>query len=112
VRKTVWKFPLIVDDWQIVEMPANSQILCVQVQYEMPVLWALVHPGNPKEKRRILMAGTGHEREDLAGLVNYIGTFQLVRGQLVFHVFEAVLDAELAPSSDLVEAVEAGGLGI
>ena len=89
--KTVWKFPLRVDDEQIVSMPDNAHILCVQDQSGTPCLWALVDPANPPRERKILISGTGHIREDLDDLVNYIGTFQMYGGGLVFHVFEAVI---------------------
>jgi hypothetical protein len=100
--KTVWKYPLSVDDEQFIEMPANAHILCVQTQRGRPCLWALVDPTNQPETRKILIAGTGHVREELWGLVNYIGTFQLDYGQLVFHVFESVIYGEIAPSETVM----------
>jgi hypothetical protein len=107
VIKTVWKFPLEINDEQDVTMPANSHILCVQVQGVTPCLWALCSPEMPEETRKILITGTGHEREDLAGFVPYIGSFQLAGGALVFHVFESVAGSEIAPSSELIGAAHA-----
>jgi hypothetical protein len=103
--KTVWKFPLKADDAQIVAMPANAHILTVQMQYAEPCIWALVNPEMPFEERTILIAGTGHEREDLDGLVNYIGTFQMDGGGLIFHVFERVDFAKIAGAAEVAEAV-------
>lgn len=91
MKKTIWKFPLRVDDEQIVTMPDNAHILCVQMQADEPHLWALVDPEKPPRERKILISGTGHMREDLDGLVNYIGTFQMYGGGIIFHVFEAVI---------------------
>lgn len=106
--KTVWKFPLHVNDVQFVTMPANAHILTVQAQDGRPCLWALVNPAMPTETRKILTTGTGHEREDLDAYVNYIGTYQLERGALIFHVFEALLYAEVADSSEVAEVVLLG----
>jgi hypothetical protein len=103
--KTVWKFPLVIDDVQYVQMPANAHILTVQMQESTPCLWALVNPAMPVESRKILIAGTGHPREDLNDLVNYIGTFQDYGGSLIFHVFEQVDFAKLAGSAEVAEAV-------
>lgn len=81
--KTIWKFNLTADC--TVEIPLNSEILCVQTQHDRPQMWVLVDPSKQLIKRRIKIFGTGHEiNED----TNYIGTFQLRGGQLVFHVFE------------------------
>ena len=103
--KTVWKFPLDVADTQLVEMPANAHILTVQEQHGMVCLWALVNPAMPPEGRKILIAGTGHERQDLDALVNYISTFQLAGGALVFHVFEDVSYAAVADAAKIAEVV-------
>ncbi len=86
---TVWKFPLRVSDSQTIKMPAGTSILCVQVQNDQPCIWALV-PNTEAVlvSQTILMAGTGHNRPDLLGK-NYIGTFQLNEGVLVFHVFQS-----------------------
>jgi len=107
MKKTIWKYMLKVDDAQIIAMPANAHILTVQVQFGDPCLWALVSPQMPLEGRRILIAGTGHEREDINGLTNYIGSFQLAGGALVFHVFEDVLHAAVADSTEVAAAVQA-----
>ncbi|HSE44881.1 MAG TPA: hypothetical protein VLA89_06090, partial [Gemmatimonadales bacterium] len=71
--KTVWKYPIKIHDEQLVEMPGNAHILCAQVQHGQVCLWALVNPEMPPESRKILITGTGHEREDL-DFAQYIGT--------------------------------------
>lgn len=86
--KTIWKFPIRIDDEQVIEMPEDAIILDIQMQGDTPCLWALVEPGNPVKERKILVAGTGHEREDLAGPAIHIGSFQMLGGRLVFHAFE------------------------
>ena len=83
--KTIWKFPVEITDYQTIEMPANAQILAVQMQGSTPQLWAIVHPEAQVEKRYFRVYGTGH-RVDQVG--NFIGTFQMHGGSLVWHMFE------------------------
>lgn len=106
--KTVWKFKLQLSDVQNVEMPTNAQILCVQVQPweggEDVCLWALVDPEQPLTTRKILIVGTGHDREDLAQpFLHYIGTFQVAGGRLVFHVFENLYDRVIEQIAEPLE---------
>lgn len=84
--KTVWKFPLRVADDLEIEMPIGAQLLTVDVQGETPQLWALVDPSVPTCIRSIRTAGTGHAIRE-AGLA-YVGTYQMLGGSLVFHVFD------------------------
>jgi len=58
--KQIWKYPLETTDGQTIRMPKDSQILCVQTQFDRPCLWALVDPNQPLEDRHILIFGTGH----------------------------------------------------
>lgn len=70
-------------------MPANADILTVQVQRDNPVLYAMVDPSALTEPRRFVILGTGHvHKADEVGKLAYISTFQLFGGDLVFHVFE------------------------
>lgn len=86
--KTIYKYPLKVDDFQIVTMPRGAEILTVQAQREQPCIWALVDTDNDSEERHIRMAGTGRSINSRDKLLRYIGTFQLAGGNLIFHVFE------------------------
>ena len=86
MKKVIWKFPLVIEDVQIIELPRNYEILTVQVQNGIACLWAMVSPEVTKEKIIIEIIGTGNlvavaERQ-------YIGTFQLFEEQLVWHVFK------------------------
>lgn len=83
----IWKFPLDVVDLQAVKMPAGSRLLTVQVQHGSPVLWAIVQPTAPVVRRDIRIVGTGHPLP--AALGEYIGTFQMLEGELVWHAFDA-----------------------
>lgn len=84
--KAVWKWPLNVVDKQDIFMPAGAEMLTVQVQDGKPCLWAMVDPSLPKERRVLCTAGTGHAIQEETGL-DYVGTYQLEDGALVFHVF-------------------------
>lgn len=85
----VWKYPLLAQDIQTIALPKGAKILTAQAQGTAANLWALVDPDETElEDRRILIVGTGHVRDALRGFVDYIGTFQLHEGRLVFHVFE------------------------
>lgn len=84
--KTVWKFPIQVEDTFDMHMPRGAQVLSVQVQAGSPVMWALVDPDAKVEERWFRVAGTGHAVDDEKFPV-FIGTFQLEAFGLVFHVF-------------------------
>lgn len=87
--RAVYKYTIPLDDVVSVELPTGSKILCVQSQRDDPQIWALVDPTFPveKETRTFRIVGTGHQIDDLE-CENYIGTFQIRGGSLVFHVFE------------------------
>jgi hypothetical protein len=80
----VFKYEVPVADSFHIDMPANAQVLTVQIQKEKVCIWALVEDGNPLTRRAFRMAGTGH-LIDKAWQLCY---FQLLSGDLVFHVFE------------------------
>ncbi len=83
--KTIFKYPLCMIDDQLVSMPAGAEILTVQMQSDVPCLWARVDPNMPKVGRVIHINGTGH---NLSHEGAYIGTFQMAHGALVFHAFD------------------------
>ena len=85
--RTIWKFPLETQDRQFVPMPAGATLLSVQCQHDAPQLWALVdqNPNAFLVERRINIYGTGHPVTE-GGI--FVGTYQLMDGALVFHVFD------------------------
>lgn len=85
-EKSIWKFQLPVTDDIQLELPKDAQILSVQVQNEIPCIWALVDVNAEKETRNFKIFGTGHKvcSENLV----FIGTFQMLGGGLIFHLFE------------------------
>jgi len=85
----IWKYPLEVADQQNLKLPTGAKILTVQAQDGNPCLWALVDETLPKfrfEIHAIAIYGTGTPIPDEPG--DYIATFQIMGGELVFHAFE------------------------
>ena len=85
--KTIWKFLLLAENIQYIIMPEDAEILTVQVQNGDPYIWVLVDPEKQNKEREIIAIGTGHIAGDGFG-GKYIGTFQLLNGNLVFHIFD------------------------
>lgn len=87
----------ILPDMMDIEMPKDAQVLTIQCQNDIPVIWALVNPDNEKEKKHFELFGTGHDvptRQGQKGRTipikrKYINTFQMKDG-LVFHLFERI----------------------
>lgn len=88
MTRYIYKYPIPVEDRFELSLPQGSEVLTVQVQRDAPQIWALVDPERPPEARRFRLAGTGHPITEQASLGRYVSTFQMLDGQLVFHVFE------------------------
>lgn len=84
--KQVWKYEFTITDAVQLQMPIGAKILSVQLQGDLPCLWALVDPSEPTKKRYFRIFGTGHNI-DLDDS-HYIGTFMTDVGALVWHMFE------------------------
>ena len=83
----IWKFPLEVVDLQELRLPPKSKLLTVQMQYGKPCLWVLLDENTAVNVGyKIAIYGTGNPLPDNPG--EYIATFQMHGGDLVFHVFE------------------------
>lgn len=87
--KTIYKYELSICDIQDLYLPINYKILAVQTQEEKPVLYCLVDK-EVKQKDRVTFEifGTGHNIDFSNDNKEYIGTFQLRKGQIVFHLFK------------------------
>lgn len=93
IIQAIWKYPLEITDDQVIRVPRNSKVLSVQVQYGILCMWILVDPTEPKDLERgdlknIRIYGTGHTISsfDIKDM-NFMGTFQLLDGSFVGHVF-------------------------
>jgi len=82
--KTIWKFPIPMQETVVLTMPAGAQALDVQLQGDVPMLWALVEADAPRERRRFFIAGTGRVMRDEAGA--HLGTWQ--QDGYVWHLFD------------------------
>lgn len=84
--RTIHKYPLQISDSVAVGLPKGAEVLCVQPQMSSLCLWALVDPGQSTEQRVFRIVGTGQSTEMTKD--SYIGTVQLLGGNLVYHIFE------------------------
>jgi len=88
-EQRIYKYELEVMDNQNLRLPIGAKILTVQSQNGKPCLWALVDISAETEVRHIEIFGTGHPvLSDMGTSREYISTFQMHGGQLVFHAFE------------------------
>jgi len=89
--QTIWKWTLEATDHQTISVPKGTRWLTVQTQYDDPQLWGLCDPDETeREERHIFIHGTGRPISQSFSIKEYIGTFQLNNGTMVFHVFEKV----------------------
>ena len=82
--KTIYKYPLKLDDEQTIKLPAYSKPLTVQVQHGIVTLWALVDDRNEAKEYHVRIHGTGNPATS-ADPKDYLGTVQL--DGFVWHVF-------------------------
>lgn len=86
--KTIWKFPLGFNGKNCIEVPEGALLLAVDNQQEVPCLWFQVDDKVDKEKRYFSIYSTDHPMPDET--CDHVGTFLMMGGQLVFHVFETL----------------------
>lgn len=85
--KTIWKYPFTVRGVVECQMPQGAAVLSVQMQHNQPTMWAVVNDENPLVQRRFRIYGTGHEIDRYDTCTEFVGTFQMAGGDLVFHMF-------------------------
>ena len=83
---TVYKYILPVEDYLTLQLPRGAKPFCVAEQNGTACLWALVDPSAALVPHRFRVKGTGHP--DVKASWSYVGTFFLLHGALVFHVFD------------------------
>lgn len=86
--RTIWKFPFHIDGTVSLRMPEGAVVVHVDVQNGQPTLWALVDENAATEVREFHIFGTGHKVPDGVGLNHHVGSFQLLDGVFVGHMFE------------------------
>ncbi len=86
--KTIFKYPLLMLVKQKILIPKGGEILRVQTQREIPNIWVLVDTEKENQQRTIGIYGTGFVLPSDLDKRQYIGTFELLRGEKIYHVFE------------------------
>ena len=91
-QHTIYKYPLLITDEQILRIPANAELLAVQFQRDTLCLWALVDPSTAAVDYKIHIYGTGNPVpvNPLQPPEIHLGTVQHHGGALVWHVFWAI----------------------
>jgi hypothetical protein len=85
----IFKYEFAISDNVEIPMPRGAELLTVQVQRGIPCLWARVDTTEPRTSRRFRIFGTGHEMPSYdAWNGQYVGTFQMEGGALVWHLYE------------------------
>ena len=95
----IYKYALTPTDRLTLLLPEGAAPLCVQTQNGEPWLWALVDAAQPLAPMAFVIHGTGHPVLPGCGAHNYLGTFQLHGGALVFHVFGPFAPVEEPPDA-------------
>lgn len=85
---TIYKYPLETVDEQTILMPSGAKVLTVQLQGDVPCVWALVNVNSPLQPYRFDIVGTGNPFPGDIYPKDYVGTFQMNISPLVFHVFQ------------------------
>ena len=94
----IYKYELKTVDSQAIKVPASATFLSLQVQKGTLCIWVMVDSNETEMKTlHIRIFGTGHSISDeLHGrLSNFLGTYQLSDGDLVFHTFVEEIDGEV-----------------
>ena len=87
--RTVWKYPVPIDDRARVVMKQNATILHIDDQgndYTL-YLWALVDTSEKDIERFFRVDGTGYRMDNLRESQKFIGTVINPRLNLVWHVW-------------------------
>lgn len=87
MAQSVWKYPLKMADEQIIEVPFGAAPLKVTMQGDEPCLWMLENPVVEKTTKKVHIRGTGYAVDDFISRSDYVDSFMLDDGALVFHVF-------------------------
>lgn len=90
MERSIYKYQIRHEDEQVVMLPKGAEILSVQIQSGVLVLWAIVFTKNETEPRVIEIYGTGSSFPTIGQFERkYISTVQDNLG-LVWHVFECL----------------------
>lgn len=82
----VYKQMLITASVQNIDVPVGAEFLHAAAQRDNIYVWYRCQEGAPRESKTIAVVGTGHPAPPIDE-ARYLGTAQLMGGELVFHVF-------------------------
>lgn len=89
---TIWKYPLVITDEQVLNVPLGFRPLWVGVQNGQVMLWAevgtqsdVIEPDlRANRQRRVRIIGTGNRMPNMAGF-KYVGTVE--QAPFIWHVY-------------------------
>ena len=91
--RSVYKHQLETKDVQYISVPGlagtnnfKDQVLKIDVQNGIPYIWYLVDTKAEKRAIEIIISGTGYPLPAVS-INEYLGSYMLHGGDLVFHVF-------------------------
>ena len=87
--RRIFKYPMKVQDWQVLTLPKDSRIISTIEQNNTVMIYAIVNPEEKEEEKyNIRIAGTGHpiHEKDVEGMT-FLGTVIFGELPLVWHVF-------------------------
>ena len=83
--KTIYKYPVSYGPF-LIKMYKEAEVLCVQMQNDIPQMWALVDLDAEEEDRGFVLVGTGAIFHEFPPNHKYVGTYQ--EPPFVWHLFE------------------------
>jgi hypothetical protein len=86
--RIIWKFQIATARLSVLEIPEGAQLLHVATQRETITLWYMVDPQALKEKKSIVVIGTGEGIHSRSDSLTHLGTVLTADENFVWHVFE------------------------
>jgi len=83
---TIHKYQFEIADTVHIQMPEKARVLIIDMQFNIPTLWALVNTEWAKETRKFYVAGTGNHLTEVWLFKSHIATIQI--NGFVWHIFE------------------------
>ena len=89
--KTIYKYPVKIEDEFNLQLPYGAKLLTVQRQIHETQIWFEVDTEAPLVDVNFILVGTGHEiRLNNYTEAIYCGTFQLAGGTLILHLYKRI----------------------
>lgn len=86
MMKTIWKYPIRIEEKFSINLPNGAKPLCVGVDNNnTPCIWAEVNTNNKYVKKTFYGYTTG---QDMKRSGKYIGTLFLYESSFIFHIYE------------------------